>query len=138
MQFKFLLSALFSGLIFGIGLILSGMTNPAKVIGFLDIFGAWDASLMFVMVGAIMVSFFAFSWAKQHQKSILNAPIQLPTNQLIDVRLLFGAALFGIGWGLSGFCPGPAVVSLTTQFNTVGIFLLAMLSGIIFYQQLFK
>jgi len=138
MQFKFLLASLLSGFIFGIGLILSGMTNPIKVIGFLDVFGVWDASLMFVMVGAIAVSFFAFRWAKKHQKSILNTPIQLPTHQHIDVKLLAGAALFGIGWGLSGFCPGPAIVSLTTQFDTVILFFMSMLTGMFFFKHLFK
>ncbi len=137
MQFKFLLASFVSGVIFGFGLILSGMTNPAKVIGFLDIFGAWDASLMFVMAGAISVSFFAFQWAKKLQKTVLNTPIQLPNHQVIDLKLISGAAIFGIGWGLSGFCPGPALVSLTTQFDSVIIFLLAMITGIIIYKQLF-
>jgi len=138
MQFKFFISALLSGLIFGIGLILSGMTNPAKVIGFLDISGAWDASLMFVMVGAISLSFFAFQWAKKQQRSLLNAPIQLPTNQLIDMKLISGAVIFGIGWGLSGFCPGPAIVSLTTQFQSISLFLPAMIAGIMIYKVMNK
>jgi len=138
MQFKFLLAAQFSGLVFGIGLISSGMTNPAKVIGFLDIFGAWDASLMFVMVGAIFISFFAFSWAKKQQHSLLDMPMQLPTNQMIDIKLLTGAALFGIGWGLSGFCPGPAIVSLTTQLQSISLFLPAMVAGIMIYKVMIK
>ena len=124
-----LLISLLSGLIFGVGLILSGMTNPAKVIGFLDIFGHWDPSLAFVMGGAIAIGVMAFGYAKSRSKALLGAPMRLPISQKIDLRLLVGALAFGAGWGLAGFCPGPAIVSLTSGGSKAWIFTLAMLAG---------
>ena len=124
-----LLISLLSGLIFGVGLIISGMTNPAKVIGFLDIFGNWDPSLGCVMGGAIAVGFMAFAYAKSRSKALLGAPMRLPISQKIDLRLLVGALAFGAGWGLAGFCPGPAIVSLISGGSKAWIFTLAMLAG---------
>lgn len=123
--------ALIAGLVFGLGLILSGMANPAKVQNFLDFFGAWDPSLALVMVGAIVVGLLAFTWAKKRTTSLLGEPMQLPTANAIDARLLVGAAMFGIGWGLAGFCPGPAVMSLFTGHHEVWWFVGAMLAGML-------
>ena len=108
----FVLSALLSGLVFGLGLIVSGMANPAKVLGFLDLAGAWDPSLALVMAGAITVGFFAFLIAKKRTRSFIGAEMKLPTASAIDQRLLTGSALFGAGWGMAGFCPGPVLVAL--------------------------
>ena len=123
------IAALVCGLIFGLGLILSGMGSPAKVQNFLDFFGQWDPSLGFVMGGAIAVGLVAFTWAKQRQTALLGAPIQLPTSTAIDSKLLTGSALFGIGWGLAGFCPGPALMNLSTLNPEVWLFVAAMLAG---------
>jgi len=123
------ISALIAGVIFGLGLILSGMTDPKKVIGFLDIAGNWDPSLMLVMIGAIGVSYFAFSHAKKRTHSYLREEIQLPISQQIDKPLVLGAITFGIGWGLVGLCPGPALAVLTLGGYEVVLFVLAMLLG---------
>ena len=122
--------ALLIGLIFGLGLILSGMGNPAKVQNFLDIFGHWDPSLGLVMGGAIAAAMPVFLWARRRKQALLGAPMQLPTASAIDARLLTGAALFGIGWGLAGFCPGPAIMNLATLNGEVWLFVAAMLAGI--------
>ena len=123
------LVALIAGLVFGLGLILSGMANPAKVQNFLDVFGVWDPSLGLVMGGAIGVGLVAFTWAKKRRTALLGAPMQLPTSTVIDGRLLSGAALFGVGWGLAGFCPGPALMNLVTGHSAVWLFVAAMLVG---------
>jgi hypothetical protein len=123
------ITSLIAGLLFGLGLILSGMTNPEKVIGFLDISGQWDPSLMLVMLGALLVSFFAFRHAENREKSLLNEAIKLPTAQKIDRRLLIGSLLFGAGWGLAGYCPGPALSSLLSGDLAPVVFVLAMLAG---------
>lgn len=115
------------GLIFGIGLIVSGMANPAKVVGFLDLAGKWDPSLILVMGGAIGIGFFAFRWAKSR-----NTP--LPTATKIDRRLIFGSMAFGIGWGIAGFCPGPALVGLGMGLPKALIFVIAMLAGMGIYE----
>ena len=129
------LVALLAGLVFGLGLILSGMGNPAKVQNFLDIFGTWDPSLGLVMGGAIAVGLLAFTWAKRratrNQPALLGDPMQLPTATAVDRRLLTGAALFGAGWGLAGFCPGPAVMNLATLQPEVWLFVAAMLVGML-------
>lgn len=121
--------ALMAGLVFGLGLMLSGMADPAKVQNFLDVFGVWDPSLGLVMGGAIGVGLLAFTWAKKRKTSVLGEPMQLPTATVIDRKLLTGAALFGIGWGLAGFCPGPAVMSLATGHSEAWLFVGAMLVG---------
>lgn len=123
--------ALLSGLVFGLGLILSGMGNPAKVQNFLDISGTWDPSLGLVMGGAIAVGLLAFTWAKRRKTSVLGEPMQLPTSKAVDRKLLTGAALFGAGWGLAGFCPGPAVMNLATLRFEVWLFVAAMLAGMV-------
>ncbi len=133
-----LISSFIAGLIFGLGLIFSGMTNPAKVIGFLDVTGKWDPSLVFVMLGAISVSFFAFRIAKKREYSLLGAKISLPTMQDIDVKLITGASVFGIGWAIAGYCPGPALASLLTSSKDAGTFVLAMLVGMAIFEVIQK
>ncbi|TAK63278.1 DUF6691 family protein [Methylobacter sp.] len=127
------ISAFFVGLIFGLGLIVSGMTNPAKIIGFLDLAGAWDPSLAFVMGGAILIGSGGFALAKKRRRSLLGAPMQLPTATNLDKRLLLGSTAFGVGWGIAGFCPGPAVVSAAAGQPKAWIFVAAMLSGMALY-----
>jgi uncharacterized membrane protein YedE/YeeE len=135
------LVALLAGLGFGLGLIVSGMANPAKVQGFLDVTGAWDPSLAFVMVGAISVCLFGFRVAQRRvgagQASWCGAPIDIPNQQRIDARLIGGGALFGIGWGLAGFCPGPALVALGSGFAPALWFVPAMLAGMALADRLF-
>jgi uncharacterized protein len=131
------LIALLAGLVFGLGLLLSGMTDPAKVQGFLDLFGRWDPSLAFVMGGAIVVAIGAFTLARRRAaagcKSWSGEPIELPTSNTIDVRLIGGGVLFGIGWGLAGFCPGPALVALSSGFGPALWFVPAMLAGMVLH-----
>ena len=115
------LSSFIVGLIFGVGLILAGMTDPSKVIGFLDIAGAWDPSLAFVMGGAIFVGVFAFRYAKRSTSSVLGEEMRLPTNHAIDKPLVIGSLMFGAGWGLVGFCPGPALTSLGSGVVVVSV-----------------
>jgi uncharacterized membrane protein YedE/YeeE len=129
-----LLTSFISGLLFGTGLVLSGMTDPANIIGFLDVSGHWNPRLAFVMLGAVAVSFFGFRYVAGRQVSSLGEPLQLPTNQTLDSRLISGALLFGIGWGLVGYCPGPALVSLTTLDIIPWTFVLAMLVGMALFE----
>ncbi|OXR50052.1 MULTISPECIES: DUF6691 family protein [unclassified Pusillimonas] len=117
------------GLVFGLGLILSGMSNPAKVLGFLDLTGTWDPSLAFVMGGAIMVGLVAFQVARKRTQTFLGGALKLPTAKDIDKRLVLGSLAFGAGWGLAGFCPGPALVSLGSGEIKAFIFVAAMLAG---------
>lgn len=117
------------GLLFGLGLILSGMTDPGKVLGFLDIAGAWDPSLAFVMGGAIGVAFFAFAAACRRTTAVLGGAIHLPGNAPIDRRLVIGSLVFGVGWGLAGFCPGPALVAAGAGIGGALVFVLAMVAG---------
>lgn len=117
------------GLIFGLGLLLSGMTDPAKVLGFLDLFGVWDPSLAFVMGGAIAVGLFAFAIAKKRTTSFLGGAMHLPRATQIDKRLVVGALIFGAGWGLAGFCPGPALVTMAAGELKALVFVVAMLAG---------
>ncbi|NWB87115.1 DUF6691 family protein [Pseudomonas gingeri] len=124
------LTAFLGGLIFGIGLLLAGMANPAKVLGFLDLAGAWDPSLGLVMLGAVVVAALPFRWAGKHKHSLLGAPMQIPLKRGLDVRLVGGSLLFGVGWGIAGICPGPAVAILLTWHWQVIVFVLAMLAGI--------
>lgn len=127
------LAAFTSGLVFGLGLLLSGMADPGKVKGFLDLAGAWDPSLAFVMAGAILVGFFAFRLAGGRATSFLGGAIQLPTRRDIDLRLVAGSAVFGVGWGLAGYCPGPALVSLGAGQDKAVVFVAAMLAGMLIY-----
>ena len=126
--------AFLAGLLFGAGLIVSGMANPQKVLGFLDLAGRWDPSLAFVMAGAIGVAVFAFAWAKRRTRSLLGLPIQWPTVRTITVRLVAGSAVFGIGWGLAGFCPGPAIVSIGLGSVKGIAFVGAMLIGMALFE----
>ncbi|MGH8649672.1 MAG: DUF6691 family protein, partial [Burkholderiales bacterium] len=104
-------SAFAGGLLFGTGLIISGMTDPSKIIGFLDVAGAWDPSLAFVMGGAVLVGFIAFRFARRRTASFLGGAMHLPNTRQIDRPLILGSLAFGVGWGLAGYCPGPAVVA---------------------------
>jgi uncharacterized membrane protein YedE/YeeE len=122
------------GLLFGLGLMLSGMTDPGKVIGFLDLFGTWDPSLALVMGGAIMVGFFAFTVAKKRTSTFLGGAMRLPTNMDMDKKLVIGSLLFGAGWGLAGFCPGPALVSMADGQPKALVFVLAMLVGMVSFE----
>ena len=122
------------GLLFGLGLMLSGMTDPSKVIGFLDLFGHWDPSLAFVMGGAIAVGFFAFALAKKRTTNFLGGSLHLPKSTQIDKRLVLGNVMFGAGWGLAGFCPGPALVSMAAGQDKALVFVLAMVFGMIVYE----
>ena len=124
-----ILMALITGLVFGIGLIVAGMTNPAKVLGFLDLAGRWDPSLALVMAGAILVALPAFRVAARRRQSLLGEPMHLPTATRIDRRLVLGSLAFGAGWGLAGFCPGPVLASLATGAVQPPIFCAAMLAG---------
>lgn len=124
-----IVSALLAGLVFGIGLIVSGMTDPSKVLGFLDLAGRWDPSLACVMVGAIAVGRLGFYVAARRRRSLLGAPMQLPTATKIDRRLVLGGCAFGVGWGLAGYCPGPALASLAGGGAKPVVFCAAMLAG---------
>ena len=123
------LTPLLAGLVFGLGLIVSGMANPAKVLGFLDLAGIWDPSLALVMGGAIAIGAIFFFIARHRKVSLLNAPMKLPTSRAIDRRLVIGSLLFGIGWGLAGFCPGPGLVALGMGEMKALWFVAAMLAG---------
>ena len=131
-------TSLLAGLVFGVGLIVSGMANPAKVLGFLDLTGAWDPSLALVMAGAIGISFFAFLFAKKRSRSLIGADMKLPTGRSIDRRLVIGSTLFGIGWGVAGFCPGPGLVALGLGEVKALIFVAAMLAGMVLFELLEK
>lgn len=122
------------GLLFGLGLILSGMTDPGKVLGFLDLAGAWDPSLALVMGGAIAVGVFAFAVAKKRTTALLGGALHLPTSSQIDRRLVVGALMFGAGWGLAGFCPGPALVSFASGQAKAAVFVVAMLLGMVLFE----
>ncbi len=124
------------GMLFGLGLLLSGMTDPGKIIGFLDIFGNWDPSLAFVMAGAIAVGFFAFGVAKKRTTTILGGALRLPTASHIDKRLIIGSTVFGVGWGLAGFCPGPALVSMASGQIQAAWFVAAMIAGMLVFELL--
>jgi hypothetical protein len=125
----------FVGLLFGFGLLLSGMTDPGKVIGFLDVFGNWDPSLAFVMAGAIAIGLFAFALAKKKTSTFLGTELHLPKYNKIDKPLLVGALLFGAGWGLAGFCPGPAIVSLASGQSKAAVFVIFMVFGMLVFER---
>jgi hypothetical protein len=131
-----LLMALLAGLLFGLGLILSGMTDPAKVLGFLDLAGNWDPSLAFVMGGALLVGSLVFPFATKRPKSILGDALRLPTATGIDRRLVLGGLTFGVGWGLAGYCPGPALASLAQGGTKPLLFFIAMLAGMALFELL--
>ncbi|MBK5913094.1 DUF6691 family protein [Rhodocyclus purpureus] len=128
------LTALLAGLVLGFGLIVSGMGNPSKVLGFFDLAGAWDPSLAFVMAGAIAVGVVAFRLARGRTRSLLGEAMQLPRAQDIDRRLVVGSALFGFGWGIAGICPGAGFVLLGAGSTQGAVFMLAMLAGMGLFQ----
>ncbi|MFM0327774.1 DUF6691 family protein [Caballeronia glebae] len=128
------LTALLAGLLFGIGLMVSGMANPAKVLGFLDIAGRWDPSLALVIVGAIAVGSPAFFVAKRRDSSLLGRPMQLPVSTAITSGLILGSAVFGIGWGVAGLCPGPALVALGAGYPKAFGFVAAMIAGMAVFE----
>ena len=130
------LMAFVAGLVFGIGLIVAGMANPAKVLGFLDLAGSWDPSLAFVMGGAVLVGMAAFALAARREKSLLGEPMRLPTATRIDRRLVLGSLVFGVGWGLAGYCPGPALASLASGAVEPLVFTAAMLTGMALFELL--
>ena len=125
------LASFVCGLMFGFGLLISGMTQPSKVLGFLDIFGRWDPTLAFVMAAALMVSGVGFALVRQRRRPVLATQHLWPTRADIDRPLVVGSVLFGIGWGLVGLCPGPALVNLASLMPSVMVFVLAMASGMI-------
>lgn len=129
-----LLTAFIAGLLFGAGLLVSGMTDPAKVQGFLDVAGKWDPSLAFVMGGAILMAFPAFRFAGRRRETLLGDPMHLPDSRHIDLRLVAGSLVFGAGWGLAGYCPGPALASLGIGGWKPGVFVLAMLAGMAVFE----
>ncbi|MDO9504844.1 MAG: YeeE/YedE family protein [Hydrogenophaga sp.] len=124
----------FVGLLFGLGLLLSGMTDPTKVLGFLDLFGTWDPSLAFVMGGAIAVGFFAFALARKRTTNFLGGALHFPKSTQIDKRLVLGGLTFGAGWGLAGFCPGPGIVSMASGEVKAAVFVAAMVVGMVLYE----
>ena len=122
------------GLLFGLGLMLSGMTDPGKVIGFLDLFGSWDPSLALVMGGAIAIGVFAFGMAKKRTTNFFGGVLRFPNNNQIDRLLVIGSLLFGAGWGLAGFCPGPALVSVAAGQSKAALFVVFMLIGMLIFE----
>ena len=129
-----LITAFVSGLLFGAGLILSGMSNPAKVLAFLDVAGTWDPSLLFVMVGAILVAAFAFRYARTRVRPLFGHRIHVPGAGRIDIPLVLGSVTFGVGWGLVGYCPGPAINSLGRGSSAALIFTVSMLIGMALFE----
>ena len=124
------------GSLFGIGLIVSGMADPSKVLGFLDLAGEWDPSLAFVMAGAVLVGTIAFALAAKRSRTLLGDVMRLPTATAIDRRLVLGGALFGVGWGLAGYCPGPALASLALGGTKPLVFVLSLLAGMAIFELL--
>ncbi|GGY81898.1 DUF6691 family protein [Marinobacter zhanjiangensis] len=131
---RYTLASLVAGFVFGFGLLLSGMANPEKVLGFLDLFGAWDPSLALVMAGAIAVGVIAFAIARRRHLSFLGFEMKLPSGNNITSRLVIGSLLFGAGWGLAGFCPGPGLVALGAGELKAVVFVIAMIAGMGLFQ----
>ena len=135
---KRLIVALGSGVLFGIGLSLSQMINPNKVLNFFDVVGNWDPSLAFVMIGALAVTFIAFWFVSHRSEPIFDRKFRIPTRTEIDKKLIVGATLFGVGWGLSGYCPGPAIANLGSGYLNSFIFFFALLAGFLLHKLLFE
>lgn len=129
-----LITAGAAGLLMGLGILLAGMGNPAKVLAFLDIFGAWDPSLALVMVGAIGVALWPMAWVKAHHRTWLGGAAQLPNRRDLDAPLVIGSLVFGIGWGLAGICPGPALALLVTGNPSIGVFFVGLLAGMLVFE----
>lgn len=132
------LAALVVGFIFSIGLGLSGMTQPQKVIGFLDLFGNWDPSLIFVMIGAIVVHFVMYKLIRKRKSPLLSSDWHVPNNKEITPALVFGAFIFGVGWALGGFCPGPAITSLASFNKTPFVFVISLIAGMYLFKTIDK
>ncbi|WP_372965117.1 DUF6691 family protein [Marinobacter sp.] len=131
---KYTLTSLFAGFLFGLGLIISGMANPEKVLGFLDIAGLWDPSLAFVMGGAIIVGLISFTFAKKRTLSFLGFDMKMPTKTKVDKRIVFGSMMFGIGWGIAGFCPGPGLVAFGAGEIKGVVFVASMVAGMMLFE----
>ena len=131
---KYSFASLFAGLVFGMGLIVSGMANPEKVLGFLDIAGLWDPSLAFVMGGAIIVGLVSLAVARKRTLSFLGFNMKLPTNNRIEKRMVIGSMMFGIGWGIAGFCPGPVLVALGAGEIKGAVFVACMVAGMVLFE----
>lgn len=131
---KYSISSFIAGLVFGLGLLLSGMANPEKVLGFLDLAGAWDPSLALVMAGAIIVGVIAFTIARQRHVSFLGFDMRLPSGDEISTRLIVGSVMFGVGWGLAGFCPGPGLVAFGAGEPKAVVFVASMVAGMALFQ----
>lgn len=127
-----------SGLVFGVGLIISGMTNPAKVVAFLDLAGNWNPSLVFVMLGAIPVSFLGFRWIESKHQTLFDEPLNLPAKARVTKELIIGSLIFGAGWAIAGFCPGPALVALGAGYDKAFVFVAAMLVGMLLHDYPFQ
>ena len=127
-----------SALLFGVGLGISGMTDPSKIIGFLNVFGDWQAELILVMVGAIAFHGISYQLIVKRQTPLFSTSFLIPKKKQVDERLIIGSALFGIGWGTGGYCPGPAIVSLVTRKDSILFFVAAMLAGIALFHYIFK
>lgn len=127
-----------SGLVFGMGLIISGMSNPYNVIGFLDLAGNWNPSLAFVMIGAVGVTLIFTRWVVARQKTIFNDPLHLPGTTQINKELVIGGFIFGAGWAIAGFCPGPAVVALGAGYVKALVFVIAMIAGMLLHDHGYK
>lgn len=132
------LTAGFAGLLLGLGLILSGMANPAKVVGFLDVAGSWDPSLGLVMGGGLVVGSIGFALLKKQPKTLTGEPLNLPASRKIDVRLVLGSVLFGIGWGITGICPGPGLVLLGAGVSEGIVYIASLLAGMTLYSLIEK
>ena len=130
--------ALVAGFVFGLGLVISGMSNPAKVIGFLDVAGRWDPTLLVVMGAALAVTIPGFRLLGKRARPLFSERFELPTRKDLDIRLIAGAALFGLGWGIAGFCPGPAFTVLATMRLDVVLFVVAMIAGAVVHRVLFS
>jgi uncharacterized membrane protein YedE/YeeE len=130
------LLSLFSGLVFGFGVSLSGMTNPNTVIHFLDITGDWDVSLVFVLCSAVLTTVLGFRWVLKQPQPVCDMQFHLPTKHALDAKLIIGSAIFGVGWGLAGYCPGAAIAALATLNSEVYVFVVAMLVGLYFSKKL--
>lgn len=128
------LSAFIAGLLFGVGLAVSQMTNPLKVLGFLDVAGDWDASLMLVLGGAVTVTFIAFRFVLRRTEPIFDSQFHLPKLSTVDKKLIGGSALFGVGWGIAGYCPGPGLASLSTLNPEAIVFVATLLAGMLVYR----
>ena len=131
---KGLFVAFLVGVLFGMGLLISGMANPAKVIGFLDLAGSWDPSLMFVMAGAVGVHSLLAPLVLRRRRPLFAEAFAMPKSRQIDRDLVAGAAIFGVGWGLAGYCPGPALVSLASRSSSVFAFVASMTAGMVLYR----